>query len=373
MKHLLLTFLMSLSLCMKAQITVSSTDILNLVGKRLLVEQSLGEVMAVMPGPAGPDQDRNYSFPISDSSFMLSHTFLNPENTPYADTFPEANFVQKIELASVDLFTTYTYSRVSESEFVTFGSVSESRLVGPLDTTVFLTGGDTFAVFPLFYEKTWTEVELDTLQLNGLTSLRNDTTVHVVDSYGIVEVPAGSFDCLRVRSEKTSRSKTLLNGIELPSDEEFDISYNWISKEAFVIAQIGNMVNEENPNFSMAGSFTRLVSGATGIEDSSIIDTTLTSLCSFLGDVQEIQLFPNPARYRINLSFSLLRALDMSIDIQDLQGRTVNTLQSGTLQAGRHEIHWRGMGPEGRQVPSGIYWIVFRSEDRFHAESFLWE
>ena len=373
MKHLLIVTLMSLSLTLEAQITVSSTDIMNLIGKRLLVEQSLGEMMAVMPGQAGPEQNRDFSFAISDSTFILSHTYLSPENTPYADTFSEANFVQKIELVSTDLFTTYTYSRITESEFVTFGSVSESRLVGPLDTSVFLTGGDTFAVFPLSYEKTWTEVELDTLQLEGLTSLRNDTTVHVVDSYGVVKVPAGSFACLRVRSEKSSRSKTILNGIELPSEDEFDISYDWISKEAFVVAQISSMSNEENPNFSMASSFSRLVGGATGIVDSSIVDSTLTSLCSFLGDVQEIQVFPNPARGRISLSFSLLRNLDMSIEIKDLQGRKVNSLQSGRLQAGRHEIQWRGRGPEGRQVPSGIYWMVFQSKDRFYAVSFFWE
>ena len=383
-----------------SQITITSSDVLNLIGKTFSQEEEVTEDLSIMPGPTGPSQTWDFTTVDFDTSVLVTFTFLEPANTPYSNSFPEANFVQKVEFDSLegteveDLFTVFTYSKLSDTEFITFGGVTESSIFGT-DTSLFFTSNDTITVFPLTYQKEWTQIEIDSLDLgNGLLSVTSDTTYNFVDGYGTVAIPAGTFECLRLRQETSSSSKTILNGVELPEDKGSSISYTWLSKEAFTVASMSSLEMEDNPNFTMASSFGRLVSlgdapvDTTGTDttmnpvdttmmdttvmDTTGMDTTTTSTQSLLEVVDNVSLGPNPATGYIQLNFHLPQSRELNIEILDLQGRRVDLLLRGTHNPGIYLIQWQGEASSGSFVPDGHYLLLMRSGDRVYTEKFLW-
>ncbi|MBD3222162.1 hypothetical protein GF314_13075 [bacterium] len=68
-----------------------------------------------------------------------------------------------------------------------------------------------------------------------------------------------------------------------------------------------------------------------------------------------LEAAPNPFNPRTRISFDLRRSTDVTLRIFDLRGRRVATLLAAPLPAGRHEIDWRGIGTDGRPLPSGVY------------------
>jgi hypothetical protein len=60
----------------------------------------------------------------------------------------------------------------------------------------------------------------------------------------------------------------------------------------------------------------------------------------------------------------LPRAEDASVWIADVRGRRVRVMGSGPLPAGPHVLVWDGHDDSGREVRSGIYFVVLEAEDR---------
>lgn len=72
---------------------------------------------------------------------------------------------------------------------------------------------------------------------------------------------------------------------------------------------------------------------------------------------------PNPFTERTSLMFSLPNSSDVRIEIFDIAGRLVRTLESGVLAAGEHEIVWTGRDDGGAEAASGIYFCRATVED----------
>ena len=70
---------------------------------------------------------------------------------------------------------------------------------------------------------------------------------------------------------------------------------------------------------------------------------------------------PNPFRDRTVISYSVPRALDVSITVFDLSGRSVATLVHGNQPAGRHTATWNRTDGTGNRVASGIYFYQLTS------------
>lgn len=67
------------------------------------------------------------------------------------------------------------------------------------------------------------------------------------------------------------------------------------------------------------------------------------------------QAFPNPFNMSTNLRYNLSKAADVEIDLFDMQGRKVRTLQNGFVAAGSHVARWNGQNDSGDIVSSGVY------------------
>ncbi len=64
---------------------------------------------------------------------------------------------------------------------------------------------------------------------------------------------------------------------------------------------------------------------------------------------------PNPFNPRTTVAFSVAAEQMVDLGVFDAAGRRINTLLSGLVEEGRHEITWNGCDSRGLPVPSGIY------------------
>lgn len=68
-----------------------------------------------------------------------------------------------------------------------------------------------------------------------------------------------------------------------------------------------------------------------------------------------LSAWPSPSRGALTFALDLPAAAPTSIEVFDLHGRRVATLEAGTLPAGRRELAWNGYDSRGRPVAPGVY------------------
>lgn len=73
---------------------------------------------------------------------------------------------------------------------------------------------------------------------------------------------------------------------------------------------------------------------------------------------------PNPFNAGTRVFFELEKQGWVSLQVYDLQGRLVRTLEEGTFDLGRHETFWNGSNDAGRIVTSDIYFISLRAGEQ---------
>lgn len=65
--------------------------------------------------------------------------------------------------------------------------------------------------------------------------------------------------------------------------------------------------------------------------------------------------YPNPFRGSTGLAFRLARAGDLRVELFDVNGRRVQSLERAGAGPGEHVLVWDGRDAGGRPVPSGVY------------------
>ncbi len=73
-------------------------------------------------------------------------------------------------------------------------------------------------------------------------------------------------------------------------------------------------------------------------------------------------IYPNPFNPLTTLSFSLKETGHVCIEIFNIKGQKIKTLENRTIEAGNHSISWNGKDQVGDNVPSGIYFTKFDND-----------
>ena len=72
--------------------------------------------------------------------------------------------------------------------------------------------------------------------------------------------------------------------------------------------------------------------------------------------------YPNPFNASVQIPFAVWQAnTPVELTVHDVLGRTVRTLTSGTVAAGRHVLHWDGRNAAGEPVGNGAYLVQLRA------------
>lgn len=336
-----------------AQISINNNDILALIGTSQAAEIDTTGSMTINVGSAGANQSWDLTG-VSPQGYNLMINIISPVGTPFESLFPSANFVNSYVDTSgsegFDEIIFYEYTEVTSSHYSSLGGGAEV----PGDTSFVLYMSDDVAPLPLTFNSSWVSTETDTTGDPATFAFIDlDTTTNIVDGWGTMQLPIGTYNCLRVRSDNKYTQVTYIGGVVQSVVITNTIGYSWISKSNFILAEAESQDNDINPNFTTAADFQRLVSIGTGIED----QPEASNPESF----RLFQNYPNPFNPATTIRYQLPKSANVVLSIYSPDGRLVKTLVNKYQTAGDYSINWNA-----QNVSSGIYF--FRIEaGRFSA------
>lgn len=68
-----------------------------------------------------------------------------------------------------------------------------------------------------------------------------------------------------------------------------------------------------------------------------------------------VSIYPNPFQAQTTLSFQLAKTAPVRVDVYNLKGQLVKTLQVAALTKGEHRLVWDGSGQQANPVANGLY------------------
>ena len=72
--------------------------------------------------------------------------------------------------------------------------------------------------------------------------------------------------------------------------------------------------------------------------------------------------YPNPFNPTTYIPIEMKNSENIIIEIFDVRGNVVNTIFSGFLDRGTHKFQWNGIGADGKEVGSGVYFFIVKSK-----------
>jgi hypothetical protein len=92
--------------------------------------------------------------------------------------------------------------------------------------------------------------------------------------------------------------------------------------------------------------------------DAPVLGNSQTESIAPMGEVGLYRAYPNPFRSSTRLAYAVSGAGEnVRIGVYDVAGRQLQSLASGFVSGGRHEVSWDGTDASGARVKPGIYFI----------------
>jgi len=332
-----------------SQITVSSSDILGLVGTSLIFEEDTTGSVIVDVGSLGANQTWDFRS-VGLQAQMTNVQFLVPQGTPFEADFPQSNVVEKVTFPSSPGSEVYIYAEITNSSYSELGD----GIITP-DTSFidFDIGGQ--VPLPVAFNNTWTSTRIDTSPgFPAFATISIDTSINTVDAWGTVQLPAGTFDCLRVRFDETEIRQSIIDGVVTSIDTTTCIEYVWVTRDHFLVAEASSQENDTDPNFTDASSFQRLALITTAVEERAE-NTEIPS------NFELFQNLPNPFNPETLIRFQLPQTRHVVLKIFNTLGQEIRTLADVPYEAGYHSIKWDGKDNNGTPASSGIYFYQLQA------------
>ena len=73
--------------------------------------------------------------------------------------------------------------------------------------------------------------------------------------------------------------------------------------------------------------------------------------------------YPNPFNPQTTISYELLELSIVDLNIYDVNGREITTLESQRKLAGHYDLQWNGLDAEGSKVSTGVYFARLQAGD----------
>ena len=76
--------------------------------------------------------------------------------------------------------------------------------------------------------------------------------------------------------------------------------------------------------------------------------------------IASVDIYPNPAREKANISFGIAVRSNVSVMITDISGKPVKTLINAPFSSGKHQIEWDVTNSTGKRLSSGVYFCKIK-------------
>ncbi|MBX2877234.1 MAG: HYR domain-containing protein [Saprospiraceae bacterium] len=79
----------------------------------------------------------------------------------------------------------------------------------------------------------------------------------------------------------------------------------------------------------------------------------------------KLSVAPNPFAEQTQIEFTLPTASDVTLEIYNLHGQRVQSVENARLDAGNHRYQWDGQSSRGENLPTGIYLLRLRVDKKW--------
>ena len=95
-----------------------------------------------------------------------------------------------------------------------------------------------------------------------------------------------------------------------------------------------------------------------------------TEVLSIIPDAESsfIAVYPNPFQNKTCISYYLNEQSKVTVQITDINGKLVATLANEVQNVGMKELIWNGDNDQKQQLPQGVYFAVFKSDNSFEVK-----
>ncbi len=264
--------------------------------------------------------------------------------TPYWDSFPSANLCY----ASIEgPDTAYLYMHLAMAYLANLGIVGQDsddvyvqEYIPPDTNNLPEVYGDVRRYSTAWY-----------VFIDASTYIRYQKRgTEFINAYGTVNVPYGSFPCLRYVIWDTLISTVYYNSVPILYDTVNKIGHQFVAENRSGVVCVFSHENETNPYFTNAAILERMT-GFYGIEETQNDPPTGCF----------ISCRPNPFHGRIDIQFAMqdarYRMQVTKLLIYDASGKLIKNLSSDLGSGIIDHVSWNGSDQSGRKVPAGIYFV----------------
>ncbi len=355
MKKYILFFASLLTGYLNAQITINSSDMPN-AGDSVLISVTInidtndvtltGANYTWDYSTLAPDFQRYEKF---DSPLTFPTPFnliFNIFNTSYGN---ENNILTSLPIPGVTLDMAYDFLKESSSKFRQIGA---GYTINGIPLPFLYSSDDVIYRFPMDYLNTDScdyqfGLPIPTIGYYGQTGHR----VNVVDGWGTVTTPYGTFNALRVKSTISAVDTVELDiigiGTNIPRPLRYE--YKWLA------------TGMQIPVLKVDASD---VFGTMAITNVEYIDTVIAGVPQ-LGIAENghtnfnSSVYPNPFVDNMSVQYNLSTKTHLKMSLTDIFGKTIAIVLDETQTAGTHH---QEVTVSDLDLASGVYFFIIQSD-----------
>jgi len=254
------------------QIAINENELPSQIGTTLISQYDTTENAIIDVGSPGENQTWNFTQTILGSE--LTSQVIPLESTPFASDFPDGNWVIKYSGGLLDMIYSDIFPQIKGDVYF-YQNIGQTHvlILGTGFVSPYLSGSALFAPpnvilqsLPTQYLDSWVTTSIFSISkdttIGGNTHVFaltvNDSAFSIIDAWGKITIPMGTFDCLRMKSYVFMNEQITLDGIPIRTKNSRIINYNWLAKNLGLIVRVASHTGESNDNFSSARIFTRL-------------------------------------------------------------------------------------------------------------------
>jgi len=286
----------------------------------------------VDPGPGGANQTWDFADVTSTSTDQIN--VISPSGTPFVNLFPEANITFYFENENGEI---YSYADLSSTEFLSWGT---GVVADTGNIIMHNSDPEKQMEFPFSYQDSFTDDFYVPFEAMGFTIHRRGTSTVTADAWGSIHTPETTYNnVLRVKNESTIIDSMWMGNIFFVTTTSSSTDYTWYTgDDGYPVFTVN--ISQSEQSTDTTGSYKTVTQ--------SVWETT--------NNLNNIQIYPNPATNNLFVSIPSSNEGDLNISLIDLTGKELISRNSDLItQNNLIHLDLSGISP-------GIYFLRVSNE-----------